>query len=86
MTEPEYRYIKGQGWVPTSTRTEDFFWGHFRVTIEDRVPSPDEYYCRLTLSTVNSPSGLGVSTTGFTPRTTIVNLTKSYSKRVSRGC
>lgn len=44
MTEPEYRYIKGQGWIPTSTRAEDFFWGHFKVTIEDRAPSPDEYY------------------------------------------
>lgn len=40
MTEPNYVYVRGQGWVPSLAFRER--WGHFEVTIEERMPLPDE--------------------------------------------
>lgn len=44
MTEPEYTYIKGQGWVPLTIETLVRVTDRYRVTIERRPPLDGESY------------------------------------------
>lgn len=49
MTEPTYRFIKGQGWVPStdSVLATVTMQGGVKVNLIERVPNPGEkyYYC-----------------------------------------
>lgn len=44
MNEPEYRYVKGQGWVPGTYETLTRVMGNYVVTLTRRPPQTNERY------------------------------------------
>jgi hypothetical protein len=46
--EPEYRFVKGQGWIPSIHKTATGIIGLYRVTVSDEPPQKGDYYGNAT--------------------------------------
>jgi hypothetical protein len=44
VSEPEYRYVKGQGWIPCISVGRTFCSGNCIITIEHRIPLDGENF------------------------------------------